>query len=436
MNFLTLASLLVPVLIVLVIFCLTPFLKSKVQIGIAALLLGLAIVVYFLPNEWFMETEFPILNKSIEETILKVLNQIDMYRVITDYDTTIEGKILSYVPGIVKMCFVYIFFIVEVLITTIVLFIVHMTKKDKKVVKVSVGSGLILVASILIACIPIDACKSLYNTVEDVIGEDNLVKNYPELNKYKKEIDFLDDFFDKVTIDAIDDVAIFSYPVSIFSGSDYNKLLAEINRLELVMKLVKGTGIGILYENPDFSFRDTDKNTFNFEEIKKVVQEVNNSSIYDNMALLYTNDILASFENEISSKTSKEEKIKLKMTQEEFENQYVDILDLLKFVIDYDLVDELETLLASDLRGFITNGVSLLDRLGKEGRAKLSTFGEYEIIVKIKKYLGIENALLAAVYTCLTLYDAMDSWLLEYKQTDLYDAADKFLKIKGVINND
>ncbi len=431
MDIMSIAIMLLPLAIVLLIFSLTPFFKSKVQIYIALVMFGLSAAMFVLPNEWFMETKMPIIDNSIENIILEVLNKIKMYKVVTEFDVTIQEKILGMVPGIVKTCFVYFFFVVEVVLITLICFIIHLIKKGRKPARVSIGVIAILVISFVIAYTPIDTCKTLYNTFTEVAANGELLENYPELSEYEKEIKLLEEIFEKCEIEFLNEYSIFPSPDDDFIKGNHAQLISELKRLESLMKKVDSTGIEIIYENPNFRFKHTTENTFNFDRIKELIDDVSESKIYNNMALLYTNDILVAFEDIISD--GQKDRINLQLSEKEFKEQYVQILELLKFVAEHDLARKVEDLVSSKITDFITKGINLLQELGKEGRNKLTTFGEYPIIAKIKEYKGFSIDLIAEIYACLQLYNSMDLWLSRYRGTELYKVAGEFLILKGVI---
>ena len=259
-----------------------------------------------------------------------------------------------------------------------------------------------------------------------------VVENYPELNEYEKEIKLLEEIFEKCEIEFLNEYSIFPSPDNDFIKGNHAQLLLELNKLESLMKKVDSAGIEIIYENPNFRFKDTTKNTFNFDMIKEIINDVSKSKIYNNMALLYTNDILLAFEDIISE--GEKDRINLHLSEKEFKEQYIQILDLLEFVAEYDLASKVEDLVSSNITNFISKGIKLLQELGKEGVDKLTTFGDYPIITKIKKYKGFSINLIAEIYACLQLYNSMDLWLSRYRETELYKVAGEFLILKGVID--
>ena len=66
---------------------------------------------------------------------------------------------------------------------------------------------------------------------------------------------------------------------------------------------------------------------------------------------------------------------------------------------------------------------------------QLNSLGGDLVNIFLKGAIGKEDAymLAAGIYTCSKIYASMDKWLVDYKQTSMYETSKWFLKIKGVI---
>ena len=106
------------------------------------------------------------------------------------------------------------------------------------------------------------------------------------------------------------------------------------------------------------------------------------------------------------------------------------IMDMLDFVVEYDLVDLMNLdFSASEAVSKLADVTTLFL---KDSSRVLKIFN-YPFIQRAKQYVGKSTNIETAIYVCVKLYDAMNDWLEFYRSTSLYDTSYRFLVTKGVI---
>jgi len=430
--------LIVMVLGTLVLFAFIPFLKNHFQKYYAGGILVFLIIMFFIPGSWICSIPLPILNDSVNDFCVNIFSEIKLYNDVVVFDSTLQGNLLHLVQGIVKMCFVFITLSLVLFFTSLVLYIIHLCKPNKKIFKTTSGLLVILIMCFVYTYVPIYSALNLHQKANETLSSanSNLYETYPEYSKYSKEIDYLNRVSDKIVIG---DVVIFDYLTdltTLFSGNAYNDIIKELTMLEVVLRYMGESGIGQLYTNKNFDFRYTTKDTFDFNKMKELINLGLNSKIYNNIPVVYTNNILSEFEEVISNDANKEEKINLQVNAEELKSQYKDVIVMLEFVVEYDLIDQVQKLYDpsfSELSDIASLILKVISEKGITGSLSLMSDIMYSpLIQKIHEYMGFKTLVETSLYTCLKLYVAMNNWLAEYRTTDLYEVADTFLRMKGV----
>lgn len=433
------------ILVILIIFMITPFLENNFQKYMTAGIIVFLFVMAFVPGEIFCDIPLPIVNDTINGFVNTFLNETKLYQDIVAFDPTITGKILPMVAGVVKMCVVFVLLASVLLITTLVLYIIHLCKcikkdkKERKLLKVTSGFIFTMIMSMLILCIPVYSILDLNRNLSSGLAKEDatLMEVHQEYKKYEKIFNVLDKGSEKLPVkDSFINKVIYTL-TPLYSNNKYNELVNELNSLNEVMELLKKTGIEILYTDKEFDFTNTTKDTFNYNEIKSLIAKVLESKVYADMSRQYMNAILLEFENIITEDREKEERLLLRMTEEKFRQEYKGIINMLKLVADYDLVKEAKKIDKNMSWNEIKDVGSTLVQIAKdkglvEGIDLIDEICNMPIVIKVKEYTG-QNVIEAAVYTCVRIYSAMNAWLENYRQTDLYNTADAFLRIKGVI---
>lgn len=433
------------ILFILIIFMVTPFLENNFQKYLTAGIIVFLLAMAFVPGEIFCNIPLPIINDTINGFVNTFLNETKLYQDIVAFDPTITGKITPMVAGIVKMCVVFTLLAAVLLITTLVLYIIHLcksikkNKKERKLLRVTSGFIFTMIMSMLILCIPVYSVLDLNRNLSLGLATEDakLMEVHQEYKKYEKIFNVLDKGSEKLPSknSFINKVVYTLTPL--YSNNNYNELINELNSLNEVMEIIKKTGIGILYTDKEFDFTDTTKETFNYDEIKNLIAKVLDSKVYADMSRQYMNAILLEFENIITEDRGKEERLFLRLTEEKFRQEYKGIINMLKLVADYDLVKEAKKISKNMSWNEVKDVGVTLYNIAKDkgiigGLDLIDEICTMPIVVKVKEYTGLD-IVHAAVYTCVRIYSAMNAWLENYRQTDLYNTADTFLRIKGVI---
>ena len=412
--------------VTLLIFAFTPFVKPKVR-KVISIVIGLfLIVMVFVPSSILSDISLPFINSSISEFTKQFLLKNEMFTDILGFDPTIDDKITSLILGVVKMCFVYIFLAAILFVSNLILYLIHLITSRKKMIRASLSFIFIFIMSISFVMIPVYSIVNINYSLNTVLTKNkSFVETYPEYGEYEEVFSILDKGNGLIESE-LDLSEVFIVCAGLYSENSYNDLIGELNSIDSITYLAKRSGVYILYTDKEFDFSKTKKDTFDFETIKLIISNVLKSKIYDDMARLYTNQILAKLEEELYKKENKSSKLELEMNEEKFKEEYVGLIDLLKFVADYDLANRLSSFNFSHM----ANLVSELDSDALNTLANLST---YPLINKIKDYLQTTTTI-ASIYTCLVLYDALNTWYEEYKTTDLYLSIEQFLLIKGELS--
>lgn len=409
----------------LLVFAFTPFVCKKLRKGMAIFILVFLIIITLIPSSLISNIHLPIINSSIGEFSKMFLLKSEKFTNIANFDPSILDKVTKLISGIVKMSFTYITLSMMLIFSEIAFFIIHLIKSRKKMLKVTSGVLFILVMSFMFSFIPVYSLVNINYKMRVNLSKDNdFLQSHPEYREYEKIFNLLDR--GNILIDSSLDISDFILGFSVLSSGGYSNLIEELDSIDGIIELSTQAGLPHLYEE-DFDFSKTSKDTFDFDKVKVIISRVLKSNIYDDMARLYANNIMKSLQDLLKDREPRNKELQLEMSSDEFKNQYGDLIDLLKFVADYNLINRLSDISLANMQG-------LIEELDINAFATLTKLSSYPLIVKIQEYLGTKTVLIASIYACLVLYDALNNWFENYKLTPMYDTIGKFLSIKGVIS--
>ena len=412
-------------IVVMGLFLITPFLKTrKSQIVILSILVGFIAIVLIFPSSILMDINVPILNSSISDITLSFVGKNTHYQNLIEFDASVEANLLTMVTRIVKGVIVLVVLGLTLLISSLVLCIVSLCKKKEKKFKVCLSTLVLAILSFVMLLSPVYSISTLYTTVNRNLGKKNstLIETYPEYKEYEKIFSLLDGVSEAIDFE----LGIFDalgYPLDALSLGSYSSLNSDLASVDKHLGMLKTSGITVIYTDENFDFYNINKKTFDFDKIIELINAVEDSELYSDMAMNYVNRILKSVEEKIETSSNKGD-FNLQLTKEEFEKEYKGLLELLEFVVKYDLVKSLKNITVSSL-------AELVLKLTNDG-LKIPAFNLI-IVNKIKNYMGYNTNLAAALYTCSKLYDALNIWLSEYKETNFYTTSYEFLQARGVI---
>lgn len=413
-------------IVILGLFLIAPFLKTrKSQIIIATILVVFIVLVLVFPNSILMDIKFPILNSSIYDITIDFASKSGHYGHLIEFDQGVEENTLNVVTNIIKAIMILVVLGLTLLISTLVLFITSLAKKNGKKAKVCFSTLGLIVLSFVMLLSPVYTTVNIYTSINRSMGKKNssLLESYPQYEKYEKILKVLDTISDKVDVDlAIFD--LFNYPVDALSLGGSYYLKHDMDSVDSYLLKLKNSGITIIYTDENFDFYNTKKDTFDFDKIIGLMTDVGTSKIYNDISRNYTNQILRTLEKELAVEVGKGE-LDLEFSKEEYASQYKDLMKLLEFVVEYDLVDRIKNISVASVLDLVAEiNFKVVD---------MPDFSKLSVVNKIKSYLGYNTNLAAALYTCSRLYDSMNVWLAEYKQSEFYNVSYSFLQWRGIL---
>jgi hypothetical protein len=161
------------------------------------------------------------------------------------------------------------------------------------------------------------------------------------------------------------------------------------------------------------------------------------SRLYGDISLAFLNDIATCFERQLMIDTGKQN-VDLHFTKEEFKAQYLEIMDMLKFVVELDLINRLNGFFDpnktyGELFSEVTSVAQDLLLDANNRHQLLNKILNYQFIKDVSAYLDVEISLVSAIYACMRLYTVMDYWKSEYTGSDLYNVSKKFLEAREML---
>lgn len=420
-------------LLVLGLFVLIPYVKKrKAQIIIVISLIVFCAIVLLFPKQWFINIPLPIINDSLSGFTIDFLSKSKHYGELIKFDAIVEENILSYVTLIVKGVICLIVVGLTILISSLTLLIISFVKKRGKNVKKIFATLVLFISSCAILISPLYSVAILYDSMNKNLGNKNqtILETYPGYKEYEKVLSFLDSLDGALSV--ISDYEAFDLlktPLNAMSLGAYHKLNNDLENIDALLNKLKYSGATVIYSDDTFDFKETKKDTFDFDALIELVDDVNNSNVYSNVSRTFTNQILKSL-SEVIEKDVNKGKLSLELSEEDFLNQYKDILKLLQFVVDSNLLDAVNN---STLANLINVATSVF-----RDNLTIPNFFKSEIVLKIKSYMGNGDkgdlyTIEAALYTTSKLCEAMNLWLDTFKETEFYSSTSEFLVGRGII---
>ena len=134
----------------------------------------------------------------------------------------------------------------------------------------------------------------------------------------------------------------------------------------------------------------------------------------------------------------------MQLTIEEFKDQYVDILDLLSFILEVNLIGRLSNFFDSStswgtrMQLLVSAAQDLL--LDTANRNRILKILGYDLVQKLMDYFGINadgislDSIKHVIAIGLSLYDILDRWKDSYAESKLYCTAARFLNARNLLN--
>ena len=394
------------------------------------IIIGVAVVIILIPNSTFSAINVPIFNNTVAGIVEEFLHTTPDFTNLVEYDPNVSAQVIDIATSIVKACVASVFLGVAFILTTIVGYVVRMCKANKKVVFASLELIAVVLMSSLFIVSPIATVVSINNSLNAAVAKDNetLVESYPEFSKFELMFKIVEMGGFLTQNETVENVLL--SPVMTLSFADLNELKSDLAKVDELMVAFKESGLTILYTNKDFDFSTTVVGTFNFEVLKGLIANTLETSMFNDLARSFTNDILGHFETILQPPSNVEgdiEKPTLKLSKEEFKSQYAQIMDLMELVVKYDLVEHATNMDTDSV-------IELINKMDPtEFIDLLVAIRDNPIVTKIDTYLNTDNELTAGIYTCIRLYDSMNSWLDAFRTTDFYKTAEVFLTNQGVL---
>jgi len=406
------------------VFMMIPFRRKKFKVIFISFLALFMVVMAFVPSSVICSIHLPIINSTIHDFAISFLEKSEDFRVINEFSGGLYDEIIPLIEDVVKTAFVFIFVAISLMLASIVSFIMHLFFKKKQLLKTSLFTTLTLVMSIIILLVPTFNVYILADEMKSQLSKEGeaIYETYPEYLEYKEIFDLIDKISIIETETIIDDIPLGVF--SAYSGGSSELLINELRNINPMIDLLKETGITVIFEDPSFDFSMTRDGTFNYKKMDTLLHIVSKSPIYKGVALAFVNDVMGDLEKIVEAEFNFNKDIDLQFTSEELETQYLDLLNMLDFVVKHDLIRFLN-LNQDELQNALDTVVGvLLDA------PELVKIIEYPVLKKVTT--GLVGRAIVAIKLCVRLYTAMNMWLEKYKATDMYQTASDFLKMKGV----
>lgn len=407
------------------IFWIIPFIDYKKQryIFIGSIVISLILIV-LQPFDWLWGIKLPIINNTIDNFAINFMQTSGLYNDLLTIVPGFEIEILATLKGIIKGIIVCIILSIIYMITALVLYIINVTKIKEKIAINTIGFICVLFAGIIMIISPLAAVNDMKLYVnENVARKGEILTETYNYDKYQGFIDTINFLGINSPVSEVT-----SGVVNLFTFNKFNILKSELYNIDKYLLEFQETGATIIYTDKDFNFSKTKKDTFNFEAFKDLISKTLNSRWYKDAALIFANQIMTCFEERIAYDVNIDRStVNLQYTAKEFSEQYTDLMDMLAFVVDNNLVDKTRNF---DLDKLIDLALDLgLDK----SIQVLFGISNSPIINKINTYVKKGDSISKSVYACVRLYDVLNDWLVKYRQTSLYYTITTFLTFRGII---
>ena len=432
------------------LYMLIPFKKKKGQLIVTIIGVAIAVIMIFIPASFICSIEIPFFEMDANEIITKVLYSSEEYEILAKSVNEFEPGVMELAQAVVKSSVVFVIEGIYLMFASLITTIVYLAKKKKKDQKKRVVRALFtnlgcFVLSVAFLFVPLYTVSKIYVNLNTALGieKDTLYNKYEGFKKYAPIIDLID----TVSVVADTDFMIADIPLwaaDSFSLGAASQLTGDLNSVDLVIYHFEEAGIQVVF-NKSFSFLNTTPSTFDFNEMNIVVGLALASEVYDDVALTFLNDILTYVENIIKANTGKTN-VNLQYTLDEFKAQYTQIIDILNFVMEFDLLNRLDS--------YFNSGASLKSKLADildvaedivantNNRHRVLALLDYPLVKKVLSYYveddmslsDLVDKLVQGIRTCLDVFAALDKWKDNFETTEMYTIALKFMKDKGVVS--
>jgi hypothetical protein len=314
--------------------------------------------------------------------------------------------------------------------STLVLFIISLIKKNSKPKRMILSSFGVLITSSCILFSSLHSTINLYNVVNVTASKKGL--SLQESYEGFKEDEALFDLLEDASILLDGEFAIFDtlkYPAVVVSLGKYAQFEQDILNINQHLSTIKQSGILNIYTDDNFDFYNVNKDTFKFSKIEATLTNIKQSQIYGDVPRIIVNQILKKLEDTIKEDKQIEE-VSLQFSKADFDSQYKDLLQIAEIAIKYDLINKVKNLNTEEIGDLIKN-VHVMEAL--KDALTMIQYIKFPIVEKLKHYLGDVNLVVAVFYLCDRLFDAMNDWLVEFKQTEFFAQTKEFLKGKALI---
>lgn len=406
-----------------VVFGLVPFIDKRKQMYVLIVTIMITLLMILVPPNWLWNIRLPIINNTIDGFAIEFMSATGMYSDVLKLIPTIEVEVLEVVRAVVRGLIACIVLSLMYLITVLVMYIIHITKIKTKIALNSVGFACVVIGCVLMIISPFSYINAVKMMVNDNIARkgETLSETY-SYNNYDEFIQLIDGLSFNSPVPGIT-----SGFMDLFTFNKINVLETELYEIDSYLLKFKDTGATIIYTDKNFKFRQATRYTFNFDAFKELIVDTLNSRWYQDVGLIYANQIMDSLEERVAFDIgTTKSNVNLEFTESEFREQYDDLMDMLHFAIENDLSNKASNLSFSNLKQFLKN-------FSNGDLLNASNISKSPIISKMSHYVEFDNDNEVMIYGCVRLYDAIDDWLLEYKQTSLYTTIMRFLSFRDII---
>jgi len=413
-------------LITLISFLYIPFYNKKYIKVFVIVIMFFSIAMIFVPNN--IIGKIPFIGGNVENFIHDFLNMTQQFKDINELSPSIEVNVIKLIEKIIKLFTIFIIDGFAILVSIIVLLISHIVKKKGKTWKIIPSAFLTSCLCFVMILTPLYSIFNINKKMNDnLTANGKFYETYPEYKKYKVIFDLLNKGSSVITEDNQNILDKTYYLSSLFSSGADERIARDLSAITPLLNQLEDSGITIIYTDENFDFSQTTKTTFDFKEITSLISNVLKTEIFEDVARGFTNQILAVFEECIKEDTKTTEEVSLTLSSREFKEQYVGIIKMLNFVVKFDLIDKVQNLSFTKL-------VNIVKDLKLTGMTTLLTeIVAHPLVTKIKYYTNELTGIQAAIYACIKLYDVLNAWLSEYRNTSLYNTSKTFLELRGII---
>lgn len=336
-----------------------------------------------------------------------------------------EKTLLGWIENIVKASFVCVVFSICMIILSLVFgFIRLLISKERKITQTIATTFGCVFLSTIILIIPIGNVCFISQITQEQIGKENedLYVTYPEYKKYASIFDVLNklEFISNEEIGQVSNELI-----SIYDKNSSNTLVKDLKTSKKLLEKLDKSGIVIIYSDSHFDFSKTQKGTFDFKEIEELIGLAHSSELYKDIPREFTNQIMRELEKIVVKEFGVQQDIDLEFSEQEFKEQYKQLIAMLNLVVEYDLV-RLLSFDQNDLSASIDSVFGVVKEIGT-----LTEIVSSPLIKKIDDG-NLVSRTKTTIKLCVRLYTAMNNWLEVYKDSSLYQTSGEFLQMKGV----